>query len=127
VMSRVGAIIPVTPVPLACAAVQSFDADFIPREALLRRMADMRDTLVGLNAKVLRADGAIEETFDRAWRTLRRRRMLVRHGGGFVVLPGNRALLSYYANSIAHLLGPYEAGVRARDALPVEAAMTARP
>jgi hypothetical protein len=29
--------------------------------------------------------------------------------------------VSYYANSIAHLLGPYEAAVRARDALPMEA------
>jgi len=124
VMSRVGAIIPVTPVPLACAAVQSFDADFIPRDALLRRMGEMREALVELNAHVLRADRTVEETFDRAWRTLRRRRMLVRHGGGFVVLPGNRELLSYYANSIAHLLGPFEAGVRARDALPMDEAMS---
>jgi hypothetical protein len=26
--------------------------------------------------------------------------------------------VSYYANSVAHLLGDFEAGVRARDALP---------
>ena len=69
-------------------------------------------------------DRDIAETFDRAWRTLRRRRILVRHGGGFAVLPGNRELVSYYANSIAHLLGPFEAGVRARDALPAEMLMT---
>jgi hypothetical protein len=31
VMSRIGALIPVTPVPLACAAIQSFDRDFIPQ------------------------------------------------------------------------------------------------
>jgi hypothetical protein len=29
--------------------------------------------------------------------------------------------VSYYANSIAHLLGPFEAGIRSRDALPAEA------
>ena len=39
------------------------------------------------------------------------------------VLPRGRALISYYANSVAHLLGPFEAGVRARDALPVDATL----
>ena len=34
------------------------------------------------------------------------------------VLPDNRKLISYYANSIAHLLGPFEQGVRERDSLP---------
>jgi hypothetical protein len=46
------------------------------------------------------------------------RKMLVRSGGGYAVLPDNRQLISYYANSIAHLLGPFEEGVRRRDALP---------
>ncbi|HUQ19872.1 MAG TPA: 1-acyl-sn-glycerol-3-phosphate acyltransferase [Gemmatimonadaceae bacterium] len=117
-MSRIGAIIPVTPVPLACAAIQSLDTDFISREKLLGRMSEMRDVLLELNARVIRAEGDIEETFDRAWKMLRMRRMLVRSGNGFVVLPDNRALISYYANSIAHLLGPFEQGVRERDALP---------
>jgi hypothetical protein len=31
--------------------------------------------------------------------------------------------VSYYANGIAHLLGDFESGVRARDALPLEAAL----
>jgi hypothetical protein len=82
-------------------------------------MAEMRDVLVELNAKVLRADGSIEETFDRAWRMLSMRRMLAEAGEGFAVLPGSRPLVSYYANGIAHLLGEFEAGVRARDALPM--------
>jgi hypothetical protein len=51
---------------------------------------------------------------------LRMRRVLVPEGGGYVVLPHGRELVSYYANSVAHLLGPYEAAVRARDALPAE-------
>jgi glycerol-3-phosphate O-acyltransferase len=122
-MSRIGALVPVTPVTLACAAIQSFEADFIPREALLRRMAEMRDVLLALNARVLRADRDIAETFDRAWRMLRMRRILVRSGAGFAVLPSNRELVSYYANSIAHLLGPFEAGVRERDALPIDAVL----
>jgi glycerol-3-phosphate O-acyltransferase len=117
-MSRIGALIPVTPVPLASAAIQSFDADFIGHDALLARMAEMRDVLVELNATVLRADRSIEETFDRAYRMLRMRRILAPEGRGYSVLPRGRELLSYYANSIAHLLGPFAAGVRSRDSLP---------
>jgi glycerol-3-phosphate O-acyltransferase len=121
VLARVAWLIPVTPVPLACAAIQSFDADFIPHDRLLERMADMRDVLVELNGRVLRADRSIEETFDRAYRMLAMRRVLIRQGGGYVVLAHGRPLVSYYANSIAHLLGAFEAGVRARDSLPAQA------
>jgi glycerol-3-phosphate O-acyltransferase len=121
VMTRIGALVPVTPVPLACAAIQSFDRDFIPRAQLLERMTEMRDALVELNGRVLRAERSIEETFDRAWRMLRMRRVLVESGGGYAVLPKGRELVSYYANSIAHLLGPFESAVRARDALPSHA------
>jgi glycerol-3-phosphate O-acyltransferase len=117
-MSRIGAIVPVTPVSLACAAIQSFDGDFLPRERLLQRMAELRDVLLELNARVVRAEGPVEEIFDRAWRMLRMRRILVRTGEGYAVLPAGRPLVSYYANGIAHLLGPFEEGVRARDALP---------
>ena len=121
-MARIGAIIPVTPVPLACAAIQSLESDFIPKQALLDRMADMRDVLVELNGRVLRADRDIEETFERAFRMLNMRRILTETGDGFVVLPHGRPLVSYYANSIAHLLGPFEKGVRERDMLPALAA-----
>jgi glycerol-3-phosphate O-acyltransferase len=118
VMSRIGALVPVTPVSLACAAIQSFDRDFIPRRELLERMADMQAALVELNGRVVRQDRAIEETFDRAWRMLRMRRVLVAAGDGYAVLPKQRELVSYYANSVAHLLGPFEDSVRKRDALP---------
>jgi glycerol-3-phosphate O-acyltransferase len=121
VMSRIGKLIPVTPVPLACAAIQSFDRDFIPRAELLERMGDMRDALLELNGRVVRHD-RIEDTLDRAWRMLKMRRVLAEHGAGYVVLPKNRELVSYYANSIAHLLGPFERAVRERDRLPASAA-----
>lgn len=117
-LSRIGAIVPVTPVPLACAALQSFEADYITRAALLERMTAMRDVLVELNGRVVRADRDIEETFDRAYRMLRMRRMIARSGDAFVVLPNGRPLISYYANSIVHLLGPFADGIRERDALP---------
>jgi glycerol-3-phosphate O-acyltransferase len=117
-MSRIGAIIPVTPVTLACAAIQSLDSDFIPRGKLIERMSDMRDVLGELNARTIRSEGPIEETFDRAWKMLSMRKILMETADGYAVMPKNRTLVSYYANSIAHLLGPFQEGVRLRDTLP---------
>ncbi len=118
VLEKIAAIIPVTPVTLACAAIQSFDGDFISHAQLIERMAEMRDVLRELNARVVHREGSVEEIFDRAWRMLSMRRILVRIGDGYSVLPGNRVLISYYANSISHLLGPFAEGVRQRDRLP---------
>jgi glycerol-3-phosphate O-acyltransferase len=124
VLARIAAIVPVTAVPLACAAIQSFDGDFITHKELLARMAEMRDVLRELNARVIHSEGSVEEVFDRAWRMLSMRRILVRVGAGYTVLPGNRELISYYANSVAHLLGPFADGVRQRDRLPALQAFT---
>lgn len=118
VMSRIGVLIPVTPVALACAAIQSLGSDFVTRDSLLGRMVEMREVLLELNARVLRSDQNISETFERAWRMLSMRKILVTVGNGYVVLPRQKELVSYYANSIAHLLGPFADGVRQRDALP---------
>jgi glycerol-3-phosphate O-acyltransferase len=118
VLERIAAIVPVTPVTLACAAIQSMDEDFISHERLLARMAEMRDVLKELNARVIHREGSIEEVFDRAWRMLSMRRILVRVGAGYSVLPRSRVLVSFYANSIGHLLGPFAEGVRQRDTLP---------
>ncbi len=118
VLARIAAIIPVTPVTLACAALQTFDGDFVTHADLISRMDEMREVLQELNARVVHREGAIQEVFDRAWRMLKMRKILVRAGSGYAILPGNRALVSYYANSIGHLLGPFATAVRARDALP---------
>jgi glycerol-3-phosphate O-acyltransferase len=117
-LQRVGTLIPVTSVPLVCAAIQSFDGEFIARDALLERIDEMRHVLLELNAGVLRQDRSAEELFDRAYRMLRMRRVISRTGSGYLVLPRGRPLVSYYANSVGHLLGPFATAVRARDALP---------
>jgi glycerol-3-phosphate O-acyltransferase len=118
VLERIAAIVPVTPVTLACAALQSFDGDFISHKQLLARMTEMREVLHELNARVIHREGSVDDIFDRAWRMLHMRRILVRVGEGYAILPGNRPLISYYANSISHLLGPFADGVRERDSLP---------
>jgi glycerol-3-phosphate O-acyltransferase len=122
-LAEVGRLIPVTAVPLVCAAVQSFDSDFIGREALLARIEEMQAALQELNARGLRADRTSAEIFDRAWRMLRMRRVMAETREGYLVLPRGRPLVSYYANSVAHLLGPFVAAVQARDALPAMAGL----
>jgi glycerol-3-phosphate O-acyltransferase len=121
---KVGRLVPVTPVPLVCAAVQSFDSDYIPRTALLDRIEEMHGVLSELNARDLHADRTGAETFDRAWRMLRMRHVLGETGDGYLVLPRGRPLVSYYANSVAHLLGPFVEAVQARDALPAMAGLS---
>jgi glycerol-3-phosphate O-acyltransferase len=124
-LERVGALIPVTPVPLVCAAIQSFDGEFIPRNRLLERIDEMRGVLRALNAGVVRQDRTADEVFDRAYRMLRMRRVVSRAGTGYLVLPKGRPLVSYYANSVEHLLGPFGEAIRLRDALPSTAAFHA--
>ncbi|MCY7380841.1 MAG: hypothetical protein LH467_16085, partial [Gemmatimonadaceae bacterium] len=124
-LATVGELIPVTAVPLVCAAIQSFDSDFITRTALLGRVEEMHAVLHELNARGLRSDRSSIEIFDRAWRMLRMRRVLAETSGGYLVLPRGRALVSYYANSVAHLLGPFVEAVQARDALPLESTLRA--
>jgi glycerol-3-phosphate O-acyltransferase len=120
-LARVGELVPVTPVPLACAAIQSLGGDFLSRAALLERIGEMKAVLGELNARDLGADRSSEEIFERAWRMLRMRRVLAEAGTGYLLLPHGKALVSYYANSIAHLLGPFMDAVRERDSLPMDA------
>jgi glycerol-3-phosphate O-acyltransferase len=103
-MDRIGAIVPVTPVPLAACALLSFGQTAVSRAALLERMDELRDRLRDVNAKVVRGGAGIADIWDRAWRMLRLRRLVVEDGESLVVLPRGRPLLEYYANSIAHLL-----------------------
>jgi glycerol-3-phosphate O-acyltransferase len=105
-MERVGAVIPVTSVALVAAAVLSFGASVVPRAALLERLDELRDSLREVNAKLVRRELPVTEIWDRAWRMLRMRRLAVAEGELIIILPGQRPLLEYYANSIRHLLPP---------------------
>jgi glycerol-3-phosphate O-acyltransferase len=124
-MARIGRLMPVTPVPLVCAALQTLGSDFVSRAALRDRVEEVRDVLRELSAKGLEGEGSIDEWMARALEMLEMRRVLAPTGDGFAVLPRGRELISYYANSIAHLIGPFEAGVRERDQLLAELVTTA--
>src|SRR2546423_8568674 len=103
-MERIGAIIPVTPVPLAAAALLSFGQTMIPKAAVLDRMGQLRGPLGGVKAKVVRGGARIREGGDRARRVLRMRRLGVEAGDNVAVLPPGRPGLQSYANLISHLL-----------------------
>jgi len=103
-MTRIGAIIPVTPVPLAAAALLSFGQTVVGKDVVLERMDQLRDRLREVNGKVVRGGARIADIWDRAWRMLRMRRLVIAEGESLVILPKGRPLLEYYANSIAHLV-----------------------
>jgi len=103
-LERIGAVIPVTPVPLASAALLSFGASVVSRSRLLERLDEVRDRLGEFNARIVRTELPISEVWDRAWLMFSMRRLVVAHGDDLVILPSARPLLEYYANSIRHLL-----------------------
>jgi len=82
----------------------SFGQTVITKDALLERMDQLRDRLKDVNGKVVRGGARIAEVWDRGWRMLRMRRLVVADGDTLVVLPRGRPLLEFYANSIAHLV-----------------------
>jgi len=103
-LERIKAIVPVTPVALASAALLSFDRESVPLPEVLERMADYRDHLFEANAKVIRADRTIEETWERAMLMFRMRRTVHVEADRVILISRARPLLEYYANSIRHLL-----------------------
>lgn len=119
-MQRVGALIPVTAVPLVCAALQTFESEIVQEAPLLARIEELRDVLIAAGAHVAEPQREGAETFERASRMLVMRRVVHQEGDSYVILPRGRELISYYANGIAHLCGAYAERVRARDALPVD-------
>ncbi len=104
VMQRIESIMPVTPVPLVAAALLSFGRDLVRRDDLLERLDAYRDHLMTANAKLVHAEQGVLAILERARKTLDLRRLVVPEGESWVILPGQRPLLEFYANSIQHLL-----------------------
>jgi glycerol-3-phosphate O-acyltransferase len=103
-LERIGAVMPVTPVGLASAALLSFDRDTMERGEVLARMGDYRDHLLESGACVVQGEQPVADIWQTALLTLRMRRTVIETGARVVVLARQRPLLEYYANSIRHLL-----------------------
>ena len=108
VLSAIADIMPVTPVPLVAAALLSFRETFVSRAALFERITDYSEHLADTGRSLSTSGLSAKEIFDRAWRMLRMRRLAVREGDAIVVLPKQRPLLEFYANSVSHLLPAHE-------------------
>jgi glycerol-3-phosphate O-acyltransferase len=120
-MRRVGDLVPVTAVPLVCAAIQSLDADYIPKQRLAERVGEILQSLREDGRVIASDDEPVEKRIERAMELLRSRLGIARSAEGLVVLPNGKELVSYYANTISHLLGEFASAVKARDSLPVYA------
>jgi glycerol-3-phosphate O-acyltransferase len=103
-LRRIGDVIPVTPVPLAAAALLSFGGSVVPRRQVLERMDEIRDRLTEGDAKIVRTELPVTEVWERAWMMFSMRRLVVAQRDELIILPSARPLLEYYANSIRHLL-----------------------
>lgn len=103
-LGRIGEVVPVTAVTLTAASLLSFDESFVRTDTLLERIDEYRDHLRGRGAILVHPERQADRILERALRTLHMRRLAVREGAGYVVLPSQRPLLEYYANSIRHLL-----------------------
>ncbi len=108
VLARLAESIPVTPVPLVAASILSFGRSVVARNALLDRIDEYRDELLRRGATLVQPERQADVILDRAWRTLRMRRLVVHQGDTYVVFPRQRPLLEYYANSVSHLLPDQE-------------------
>jgi len=101
VMRTIADGLPVTPIPLAAAALLSFQESVITEGALAERMEALRRSVArAMDPPDLRVD----ELLARAWRTFRARRWVVLEGDHLVIMPSARPIIEYYANSIRHLL-----------------------
>lgn len=103
-MQRVAAITPVTPVPLTAAVLLSFRETVVRQRDVVDRLQDYRDRLLAAGARLVPPGRDATTLLDRAERMLAMRRLVVRERDAYVILPRQRPLLEYYANSIRHLL-----------------------
>jgi glycerol-3-phosphate O-acyltransferase len=104
VMARIAAVMPVTPVALASAALLQHEGDRIARRQWESLMTDLRFVLRGAGARIVGDERNSGEILDRALVMFTLRRVVTAEGEAFWVDRAQDPLLRYYANSIAHFL-----------------------
>ncbi len=104
IMTRIAAVMPVTPVPLACAALVRLPGASVTRAAWEAAIDTLRTRLRARGAHVIGDERASAEILERALVMLTLRRVAFPEGDAFRVDRGQELLLRYYANSIEHFL-----------------------
>jgi len=110
VMARIAAIMPVTAVALACAALLRHRADAIDRPRWEALMDEVRAALRGVRAPIVGDERTSAEILDRALVMLTLRRVVEVEGAVCRIDRRQEPLLRYYANSLAHFLAPEDRG-----------------
>ena len=101
-INAVGRVVPVLPVPLVSQILLESDAP-LSRADIAERAIALKDELVANGAHFHLPRGDFDYAVDVGLRGLVRRKILLEAGEMFRANPEQTALLSYYANSIAHL------------------------
>jgi glycerol-3-phosphate O-acyltransferase len=104
VMRRIGAVMPVTAVPLAAAALLEHEGDTIDRARWEALVEALRDRLRAAGAPVVGDEKTSAEILDRALVMFTLRRVVRAENGAFRIDRREEPLLRYYAGSIAHFL-----------------------
>jgi glycerol-3-phosphate O-acyltransferase len=111
VMRRIAAVMPVTAVALACAALLRHAGETIMRERWESLLGELRGVLKTANARVIGHERTDGEILDRALVMLTMRRVVAPESAAFRIDRTQEPLVRFYANSIAHLLAEPEARV----------------
>jgi len=100
-MARIRAVVPVLPVPVVAAVLLEQDGQ--GRDAVAKRFAALVNEMEARGAHVHMPRAGLDYAVDFALRHLELRKVVRRTGDSYDVNPDDRAILSYYANTIAHL------------------------
>ena len=107
-MCQVGAVVPVVPVSLvATVLLRAPDRQWTKLE-IKTEVCELMADLESLGAHVYVPRSNDDYTIEVGLRMLTLRRVVVEEGGMFATRPEEHRLLSYYANSISHLLGGHD-------------------
>jgi glycerol-3-phosphate O-acyltransferase len=106
VMARIAAVMPVTAVALASAALLRHSETSLTRRQWEGQMDELRAVLREARAPVIGDERSSAEILERALVMLTLRRVVEPEGDGFRVDRRQDLLLRYYANSIAHFFIP---------------------
>ncbi len=106
VLTRIASVMPATAVAMASAAVLREETDRIARSLWISRIDGVREALRSRGAHVVGDERASGEILDRALVMLTMRRVATAAGEGYRLDRSQEPLLRFYANSIAHFLGP---------------------
>jgi glycerol-3-phosphate O-acyltransferase len=100
-MARIRAVVPVLPVPVVSAVM--LEQDGRTRAEVAGRFAELVDDMRAHGAHIHMPRGDLDYAVEVGLRLLALRQIVTERDGCFFINPPDRDLLTYYANSIAHL------------------------